>query len=123
VHAKGWGAYGTLTITGDISQYTKASALQPGATRVSIAKDIIRILQEAKSPPVWGFVNAQKVDRDPASSEVLSLWRQAGFPLGSHTYSHPNLTTTSVEDFEKDVAANEPLLSKLMGDKDWDWFR
>jgi catalase len=31
VHAKGWGAYGTLTITGDISKYTKASALQPGA--------------------------------------------------------------------------------------------
>lgn len=25
VHAKGWGAYGTLTITHDISQYTKAS--------------------------------------------------------------------------------------------------
>ena len=24
VHAKGWGAYGTLTITGDISKYTKA---------------------------------------------------------------------------------------------------
>lgn len=31
VHAKGWGAYGALTITGDISKYTKASALQPGA--------------------------------------------------------------------------------------------
>ena len=30
VHAKGWGAHGTLTITGDISQYTKAKALQPG---------------------------------------------------------------------------------------------
>ena len=26
VHAKGWGAFGTLTITGDISKYTKASA-------------------------------------------------------------------------------------------------
>jgi hypothetical protein len=24
VHAKGWGAHGTLTITGDISKYTKA---------------------------------------------------------------------------------------------------
>ena len=24
VHAKGWGAYGTLTITGDISKYAKA---------------------------------------------------------------------------------------------------
>src|SRR6204780_1369623 len=31
VHAKGWGAYGTLTITADISKYTKAKVLQPGA--------------------------------------------------------------------------------------------
>src|SRR6266404_5842502 len=31
VHAKGWGAHGTLTITGDISKYTKAKVLQPGA--------------------------------------------------------------------------------------------
>ncbi len=31
VHAKGSGAYGTLKITGDISRYTKARALQRGA--------------------------------------------------------------------------------------------
>ena len=31
VHAKGWGAFGTLKITGDISKYTKAKCLQPGA--------------------------------------------------------------------------------------------
>src|ERR1700744_3571680 len=31
VHAKGWGAYGTLAITGDISKYTKAKVLQPGS--------------------------------------------------------------------------------------------
>jgi catalase len=31
VHSKGWGAHGTLTITGDIAKYTKAKALQPGA--------------------------------------------------------------------------------------------
>jgi len=31
VHAKGSGAYGTLKITGDISRYTKAKCLQPGA--------------------------------------------------------------------------------------------
>ena len=31
VHAKGSGAYGNLTIIGDISRYTKAQALQPGA--------------------------------------------------------------------------------------------
>src|SRR5438128_9674665 len=38
VHAKGWGAYGTLTITGDISKYTKAKALQPGAQTEMIAR-------------------------------------------------------------------------------------
>ncbi len=31
MHAKGWGAYGKLTITNDISKYTKAKVLQPGA--------------------------------------------------------------------------------------------
>ena len=30
VHAKGTAAYGTLTITGDITKYTKAAALKPG---------------------------------------------------------------------------------------------
>ncbi|MDR0671276.1 MAG: catalase [Oscillospiraceae bacterium] len=30
MHAKGWGAYGHLTVTGDISRYTKAKVLQPG---------------------------------------------------------------------------------------------
>ncbi len=38
VHAKGWGAHGTLTITGDISKYTKAKALQPGAKTEMIAR-------------------------------------------------------------------------------------
>ncbi len=32
VHAKGWGAYGTLTITADLSKITKAKALQKGAS-------------------------------------------------------------------------------------------
>ncbi|MEA4812911.1 MAG: catalase [Anaerolineaceae bacterium] len=30
MHAKGWGAYGTFTVTHDISKYTKAKVLQPG---------------------------------------------------------------------------------------------
>src|SRR5665213_1658898 len=38
VHAKGWGAHGTLTITGDIARYTKAKALQPGAVTPMIAR-------------------------------------------------------------------------------------
>ncbi len=32
MHAKGWGAYGSFKVTGDISKYTKAKVLSPGAT-------------------------------------------------------------------------------------------
>ena len=32
MHAKGSGAYGTFTVTGDISKYTRAKVFQPGAS-------------------------------------------------------------------------------------------
>ena len=38
VHAKGWGAHGSWTITGDISKYTKAKVLQKGAKTAMIAR-------------------------------------------------------------------------------------
>ncbi len=38
VHAKGWGAFGTLKITEDISAYTKASVLQKGAETQMLAR-------------------------------------------------------------------------------------
>lgn len=38
VHAKGSGAFGTLTITGDISMYTKAKVLQLGTTTKMLAR-------------------------------------------------------------------------------------
>ena len=38
VHAKGWGAHGTLKITGDISKYTNAKVLQPDAETPMLAR-------------------------------------------------------------------------------------
>lgn len=38
VHAKGWGAHGTLTITNDISKYTKAKVFQKGAKTPMFAR-------------------------------------------------------------------------------------
>src|SRR5690606_33821991 len=38
VHAKGWGAYGVLNITGDISHLTCARVLQPGAETPMVAR-------------------------------------------------------------------------------------
>jgi peptidoglycan/xylan/chitin deacetylase (PgdA/CDA1 family) len=55
--------------------------------------------------------------------EVLKLWRQAGQPLGNHTYDHLNFNENSVAGFEENVEKNEQTLKLLMGDKDWHWFR
>ena len=38
VHAKGWGAFGTLHITGDITKYTLAKLFRPGAATPMLAR-------------------------------------------------------------------------------------
>ncbi|MEN8708063.1 catalase [Nocardioides marinisabuli] len=52
VHAKGSGAFGTLEITGDISQYTKAAVLQPGAKTDMLAR-FSTVAGEMGSPDTW----------------------------------------------------------------------
>ena len=97
--------------------------LPPGVTRSDVAKSMIATFQAKGVPSVYGFVNAKKLGDDPDRRESLKLWIDAGFPLGSHTYSHPDLTTHTVEEFEADIATNEPVLAALMGARDWHWFR
>ena len=38
VHAKGWGAFGTLTITGDITRYSRAAVFEPGSKTDMLAR-------------------------------------------------------------------------------------
>ncbi|HEY7056826.1 MAG TPA: polysaccharide deacetylase family protein [Vicinamibacterales bacterium] len=97
--------------------------LPPGLTRVDVATSIIEALKSHHAPPVYGFINAKQLEAHPADIEVLRVWRAAGFPLGNHTFSHMDLDANSVDDFERDVAANEPTLRSLMSDRDWHWFR
>lgn len=97
--------------------------LPPGVTREDVAKIIIKDIQSAQSPPVFGFVNAKRIEEDPSTAQVLQLWRDAGYPLGNHTFSHMDLDSNSVEAFEADLQADEPTLQKFMDDQDWRWLR
>ncbi|MGJ8524367.1 Catalase [Halomonadaceae bacterium LMG 33818] len=51
-HAKGGGAFGTLEITHDVSKYTKASFLQPGA-KTEMAARFSTVAGEEGSPDTW----------------------------------------------------------------------
>lgn len=97
--------------------------LPPGMTRLDIAKSIIATLKAANAPQVYGFLNAVKLEQVLEDRAVLEEWRAAGFMLGNHTYTHMSLTDNTAEAFEKDIAANEPVLRSLMGNEDWHWFR
>jgi peptidoglycan/xylan/chitin deacetylase (PgdA/CDA1 family) len=98
-------------------------ALPPAMTRSDIARSILKSLKDAHAPQVYGFVNAKKLELHPEDIEVLKLWRSAGFPLGNHTYAHLSLNASSAEEFDKNVAADEPELKLLMGRQNWRWFR
>jgi peptidoglycan-N-acetylglucosamine deacetylase len=97
--------------------------LPPEQTRLEVAESILSTLHDQHMPPVYGFVNAGKLEKSPDDIAVLKAWRAAGEPLGNHAYSHPSLNELTTEQFEADIAKNEPILSKLMVGEDWHWFR
>jgi len=99
------------------------SALPAGETRVDISRKLIAAMSDAHLPPAYGFVNGIQTEREPLSTPVLQMWRDAGLPLGNHTWSHPNLNSTSLADWESDLLKNEALLKKHMGSNDWHWVR
>jgi lysophospholipase L1-like esterase len=98
------------------------STLPPGGTRIAVASKILAALQNAHVPDVYGFVNGQRLEQQPADAAVLEAWRAAGYPLGNHGWSHMNLKQSELEAFEGDVSRNEPLLTQWTNE-DWRWFR
>ena len=99
------------------------SALPPGETRVEIGRRIIAAMKEAHMPPAYGFMNGISTEDEPLSTPMLKKWRDAGLPLGNHTWSHMNLNQHSLAEWEADVLRNEPLLKFYMGNADWRWLR
>jgi peptidoglycan/xylan/chitin deacetylase (PgdA/CDA1 family) len=101
-------------------------ALGAGFKQSDYARDTVAVLAKYRIPPSYGFINARKLEGNPDGALALQIWAKSGNPLGNHTYSHPNLTTTGVEDFKLEILRNEPALELLMtegGKHSWRWFR
>jgi peptidoglycan/xylan/chitin deacetylase (PgdA/CDA1 family) len=97
--------------------------LPPGETRLDVANSILATIHANNLPPVYGFVNGVRTETDPTTVEVLKAWRNAGQPLGSHSWSHMSLNDHTPEEFTADIQKNEPLLQSLMPSEGWHWFR
>ena len=99
------------------------SPLPAGTTRVKIAREIIDALKAVHAPRVYGFVNGVRLEDDPLSAPVLKMWRDAGFPLGNHTYSHVSLSHSTLDTWTADAVKNEAVIAPLMAGDDWHWLR
>lgn len=72
---------------------------------------IIQAFVEYKVP-VTGFVIAGAIEK--GQWEFLEKFRQAGFMLGNHTYSHLNLNQTNAEKYIADMDKADKILAPIM---------
>lgn len=80
-----------------------------------ITAKLLRPFAEQKIP-VIGFVNAGRCETftPQALREVLDMWLDAGADLGNHTYSHPDLNNTPLEQYEADLLRGEPAVREVL---------
>ncbi len=89
---------------------------------------MLAVFAAHRTPPVYGFINAQKLEGHAEDEQALRAWVAAGYPLGNHTYSHVDGAQVALTDYLADLDKNEPALERLLpagaqGQPIWKVFR
>ena len=100
-----------------------AGALPAGDHRARIATTLTSELKASHLEGTYGFVNAVRLENDPDAQQALRIWIDAGMNIGNHTWWHPSLAESTVEEYESEIAHGEPALAQYAGERDWHWFR
>ena len=77
-----------------------------------------KLLQKIKKHNIRavGFVNEAmviKIGETDARTALLEKWLAGGNLLGNHTFSHPSLTTTQLEDYRVELLKGEIITTQL----------
>jgi peptidoglycan/xylan/chitin deacetylase (PgdA/CDA1 family) len=62
--------------------------------------------------PATGFIIAKEVRND--NWDMLQKFRDSGFGLGNHTYSHANLNVLETKDYIKEIKEADKILSPVL---------
>src|SRR5258708_8461207 len=92
--------------------------LPPGVTRAETTRNVLAIFKRRHVPPVYGFVNAKKLEGNADGAEALRLWAAAE-PVGNHTYAHMDLEQNTPEVFEREIEEDEPTFELRDGKDSW----
>lgn len=97
--------------------------LPPNVSRMDVAKKMLRVFKKHHITGVYGLINGDRINEIPDGLDILKEWVKAGQYLGNHTYDHLDLVKTDSDKYIGNIKMNEPILSKLMGNKDYRYFR
>ncbi|GAA2479573.1 hypothetical protein GCM10009858_16430 [Terrabacter carboxydivorans] len=79
---------------------------------------ILRTL-EAQHVPASFFLTGQFVDAFPASARAIA----SRYPVGNHTYTHPDLTTLSSSRVRSEIRSAATRIKAVTGQDPRPWFR
>lgn len=97
--------------------------LPPNTTSVDVANQMIHVFKKHHIKGVYGFINANKIEKEKTNNEVLINWVRSGNYLGNHTFSHSDLAKVSIDFYITDIEKNELYLKQAMGDENYKYFR
>jgi peptidoglycan-N-acetylglucosamine deacetylase len=76
-----------------------------------------KLLAPLRGLPVIGFVNAGRAEElgDAGLQTILKLWLDSGATLGNHTWSHPDLNSVPLAEYEADLLRGETAVTQALG--------
>lgn len=95
----------------------------PGETPLDVTRRIVAALEREGISNAHGFVNGRSADESLDNVKALGAWSAAELPLANHGWSHRHLSEMSLDEFDREVAMNEPLLEMMADGDEWRWFR
>jgi peptidoglycan/xylan/chitin deacetylase (PgdA/CDA1 family) len=132
---------GSLVLVWSIAAPTTAPAQAPSTRTIAVTIDDLPFQGAQPSPeallatnrelveklerngiPAIGFVNEQKLEGaagtvDAARVAALEARLDAGLELGNHSFSHPDLHRTPLEEFQEDVLRGERITRRLLSER------
>jgi peptidoglycan/xylan/chitin deacetylase (PgdA/CDA1 family) len=100
-----------------IDDLPRGGDLPPARDLAAIRAMTVKLLAPLRGVPLIGFVNGGRIDSLSKSDlqTVLKIWLDHGATLGNHTWSHPDLNTVPLAEYEADLLRGEPPIAQALG--------